>query len=107
MQLTDTDTMTGFFKIVGGTDRSQAATMNLDPGQSTGGPTNSHSASDQWLFVTDGRGEAVIEGERVTLTPGVLYSAYRGRRDPRNLGCREQSPPHDKCLRPARILKIV
>jgi len=39
----------GLFDVVGGTDRSQAATMILDPGATTGGPSNYHEDSDQWL----------------------------------------------------------
>lgn len=92
MQLIDTGSMTGFFDVVGGTDRSQAATMNLDPGQATGGPANSHPTSDQWLFVTDGRGEAVIDGERVTLTPGILVLIEAG--ETHEISAAASSPLH-------------
>jgi hypothetical protein len=47
----------GFFDVVAGTSRSQAATMVLKPGQSTGGDDNVHAGADQWLYVTAGRGE--------------------------------------------------
>ncbi|MFB6192352.1 MAG: cupin domain-containing protein [Haloarculaceae archaeon] len=72
MRLIDTADATGFFDVVGGTERSQAATMTLDPGQSTGGSTNAHAASDQWLYVVSGTGRATIEGETHDLRPGAL-----------------------------------
>ena len=40
-----------FFRIVGETSRSQAATMVLKPGASTGGDDNVHKSADQWLYV--------------------------------------------------------
>ena len=61
-----------FFHLLGGSDRSQAASMVLSPGQSTGGPSNRHPRADQWLFVISGRGEAIIETQQLTLEPGAL-----------------------------------
>lgn len=58
----DTDAATGFFEVVGETDRSKAATMILEPGRTTGGPTNRHPDSDQWLFVVSGGGTVTVEG---------------------------------------------
>ncbi len=72
MEQINTDRATGFFDVVAGTDRSQAATMVLQPGQSTGGPSNYHAASDQWLYVTAGTGEAIIDDETIALEPGDL-----------------------------------
>ena len=72
MERIDLTTATGFFDVVAGTDRSQAATMVLQPGQSTGGPSNAHAASDQWLYVVAGTGAATVEGESVDLRPGTL-----------------------------------
>jgi mannose-6-phosphate isomerase-like protein (cupin superfamily) len=72
MERIDTTDMAGFFDVVAGTERSQAATMVLDPGQSTGGPENAHAASDQWLFVVAGEGTATVAGETVALAPGTL-----------------------------------
>jgi mannose-6-phosphate isomerase-like protein (cupin superfamily) len=60
------------FEILGGTSRSQAATMVLAPGSSTGGPDNQHASSDQWLYVMAGQGEAIVNGDRVVLRPGSL-----------------------------------
>ena len=72
MDLIDTREYDGFFDVVAGTDRSQVATMILEPGQSTGGPDNSHPESDQWLFVVAGQGSATIDGETYSLAPGTL-----------------------------------
>lgn len=78
MQQIDTDSDHGFFNIVAGTDRSQAATMVLDPEQSTGGPTNYHARSDQWLYVKDGRGTATVDGEEIELARGDLLLIEAG-----------------------------
>lgn len=66
------------FHILAGTMRSQAATMILAPGESTGGPDNRHEMSDQWLFVISGRGEAIVNGESVELGPESLLLIEAG-----------------------------
>lgn len=66
------------FEVLATTSRSQAASMVLAPGESTGGPDNRHAASDQWLFVTEGRGSALVEGQRVPLQPGTLLLIEAG-----------------------------
>lgn len=68
----------GFFDIVAGTGRSQAATMTLDPGRSTGGPENRHPDSDQWLYVVSGRGRATVDGEAIEIGPGDLLLIEAG-----------------------------
>lgn len=68
------------FRVLGGTERSQAAAMTLAPGQSTGGPDNHHASSDQWLYVVAGSGEAVVEEERTNLGPGDLVLIAAGER---------------------------
>jgi quercetin dioxygenase-like cupin family protein len=78
MDRIDTTEMAGFFDVVGGTERSQAATMVLDPGQSTGGPGNAHTASDQWLYVVAGEGTATVDGDRVDLAAGTLLLVEPG-----------------------------
>lgn len=78
MRRIDTTAVSGFFDVVGGTERSQAATMVLAPGQSTGGPSNAHAASDQWLYVVSGSGTATIEGESVDLEAGTLVLVEPG-----------------------------
>lgn len=77
MKLTEIDTQGGF-RVLAGTDRSQAATMVLSPGQSTGGPDNRHPQSDQWLFVILGRGKVVVESEERDLEEGSLLLIEAG-----------------------------
>ncbi|GAB3022470.1 cupin domain-containing protein [Natronobiforma cellulositropha] len=74
----DTDETSGFFEVVGETERSKAAVMNLEPGQAVGGPENRHPTSDQWLYVKSGRGTAVVEGESYDLRAGVLVCFEAG-----------------------------
>lgn len=71
MRLVDTDAEPGF-RVHAGTERSQAATMVLEPGERTGGPSNRHEDSDQWLYVSSGSGTAVIDGDEHELAPGTL-----------------------------------
>ncbi len=78
MNRIDVDSVEGFFEVVGGTDRSQAASMTLGPGQTTGGPTNFHAESDQWLFVTDGEGVAIVEDETIEIGTGDLLLIEAG-----------------------------
>lgn len=78
MQQFDTTDADGFFDVVGGTERSQAASMTLGPGWSTGGPRNAHAASDQWLYVVSGTGTATIEGEKYELQTGTLLLIEAG-----------------------------
>ena len=66
------------FRVLGGTDRSQAAAMTLGAGESTGGPDNRHEASDQWLYVVSGSGDATVEGRRVPLAAGDLVLVAAG-----------------------------
>lgn len=78
---------TGFFRVVAGTPRSQAATMVLKPGQATGGDDNVHATSDQWLYVIAGRGRATVEGREVGLDAGHLMLIEAGERhEIRNTG---------------------
>ncbi|MBI4511024.1 MAG: cupin domain-containing protein [Deltaproteobacteria bacterium] len=66
------------FQVVGETARSQAATMVLQPGSSTGGADNRHADADQWLVVISGAGKAIIEGFEVSLTAGSLLLIEAG-----------------------------
>ena len=70
----------GFFKVIAGTERSQVAAMTLPKGESTGGPNNKHTSSDQWLYVISGAGEAVVAGKRWTSRRVASYSSRRARR---------------------------
>jgi mannose-6-phosphate isomerase-like protein (cupin superfamily) len=66
------------FKVLGGTSRSQAATMVLPPHGSTGGDDNRHEESDQWLLVLSGSGQAVVEKHEVPLERGTLLLIEAG-----------------------------
>ena len=52
--------------------------MTLTPGDSTGGPTNKHAKSDQWLYVVAGEGCATVEREPSDLTAGDLVVIEAG-----------------------------
>ena len=64
--------------ILLGDGHSQAAQMTLAPGETEGGPDNTHQGADQWLFVVAGTGVAVVEGDRVALRQGTLLLIQRG-----------------------------
>lgn len=75
------------FHVVAGNNQSQSAVLVLAPGDSTGGPDNRHERGDQWLYVVAGKGEAIVEGERRALRPGLLLLIERGETpEIRNLG---------------------
>ncbi|MDG5775892.1 cupin domain-containing protein [Haloarculaceae archaeon H-GB2-1] len=69
---------TEWFELVLENERGQAASMTLEIDESTGGPENRHPDSVQWLYVVDGTGEAIVEGEPVPLSPGELVLIERG-----------------------------
>jgi mannose-6-phosphate isomerase-like protein (cupin superfamily) len=66
------------FRVVAGSERSQAAEMALPPGGSTGGPDNRHDASDQWVLVLSGSGTAIVDGTEYELSPGTLLLIEAG-----------------------------
>jgi len=66
------------FKVVAGTERSQAAIMVLNAGQTTGGTDNRHEYSDQWLYVISGYGRAVVEGVEFELKKGSFLLIEKG-----------------------------
>jgi mannose-6-phosphate isomerase-like protein (cupin superfamily) len=87
MKTVRADEAKGFFRVVAGTPRSQAATMVLKPGQSTGGDDNVHAGADQWLYVIAGRGKATVEGREIGLETGHLLLIEAGERhEIRNTG---------------------
>ena len=57
--------------------RAQAATMSLTPGASEGGPGNRHRGADQWLYVIEGRGRAIVNGRSFALEPGTMLLIER------------------------------
>jgi mannose-6-phosphate isomerase-like protein (cupin superfamily) len=61
--------------------------MVLQPGSGEGGPDNRHARADQWLFVTDGTGVAIINGRKIALRAGKLLLIEAGdRHELRNTG---------------------
>ncbi|OFX13696.1 MAG: cupin [Armatimonadetes bacterium RBG_19FT_COMBO_69_19] len=67
-----------FFRIVAATARSQAATMVLKPGDTTGGEDNEHPESDQWLYVVSGSGQATVKARKVPIEAGSLLLIEAG-----------------------------
>lgn len=75
------------FRVGVGNERSQIAVMVLGPGETEGGPDNSHRGADQWLVVLDGEGEATIETTCIPLKAGVALLIEKGERhEIRNTG---------------------
>lgn len=75
------------FRVAFNVREAQAAEMVIAPGGSEGGPDNRHRGADQWLYIVDGSGEAIVEGERVPLAPGTLLVIEKGERhEVRNTG---------------------
>lgn len=66
------------FQILAETERSQAASMVLEPGEATGGPDNRHADSDQWMFVLSGKGHAKVGDQEVDLEEGDLLMIEAG-----------------------------
>lgn len=71
-------TFEGEFGVIAGNGHSQAAVMVLAPDESTGGPSNRHRGSDQWLYVAGGEGSATVDGQVHVLRPGTLLLIERG-----------------------------
>jgi mannose-6-phosphate isomerase-like protein (cupin superfamily) len=55
------------FRLSVGNARSQAAVMVPPAGGKEGGPGNNHRGADQWLFVVEGTGAAIINGHKTSL----------------------------------------
>lgn len=66
------------FRVAIGNEKSQAAEMVLAPGDSEGGDDNNHRGADQWLFVTEGKGVAILRKKRIALTKGSLLLIEKG-----------------------------
>jgi mannose-6-phosphate isomerase-like protein (cupin superfamily) len=79
------------FRVAFEVRRAQCAEMVVPPGGSEGGQDNRHRGADQWLYVVDGRGLAVVEVDgrrrRVPLEPGRLLVIEKNERhEVRNTG---------------------
>ncbi|MCC4602398.1 cupin domain-containing protein [Xanthomonas campestris pv. badrii] len=71
-------TLTEAFKVLFSLHQVQAAEMVIAPGQSEGGPDNRHRAADQWVYVVDGDGMAIVDGQSHPLQGGSLLAIERG-----------------------------
>lgn len=65
------------FRIAIGNERSQAAEMVIPPGDCEGSPHNRHRGADQWLYVVEGAGVAIVNGRRYPLRPGTIVLIER------------------------------
>jgi mannose-6-phosphate isomerase-like protein (cupin superfamily) len=75
------------FRVAFTVREGQAAEMTIAPGDSEGGPDNRHRGADQWLFVVDGEGTAIVEGQSHPLRTGSLLVIEHGERhEVRNTG---------------------
>jgi mannose-6-phosphate isomerase-like protein (cupin superfamily) len=75
------------FRLSVGNARSQAAVMVLPAGGQEGGPDNNHRGADQWLFVVEGTGTAIINGHKKVLKAGTVVLIEAGdRHEIRNTG---------------------
>jgi mannose-6-phosphate isomerase-like protein (cupin superfamily) len=79
--------LTEGFRVAFSNARAEAAEMVIAPGDHEGGPENSHRGADQWLFVIDGSGLAIVEGKRRVLKTGSLLLIEKGEKhEIRNTG---------------------
>ena len=75
------------FRLSIANGRSQSAVMVLAPGGKEGGPDNFHRGADQWLYVVEGTGAAIINGHRKSLKAGTILLIEAGdRQEIRNTG---------------------
>jgi uncharacterized cupin superfamily protein len=66
------------FRVAFGNKRAQVAEMVLAPGDSEGDPKNKHKGSDQWLYIVEGRGVAIVNGRKYQLREGVIMQIEKG-----------------------------
>ena len=66
------------FKVLASTRAAQAAVMVLEPGVTTGEPSNEHPRSEQWLYVISGTGRALVGRRRTALRKGSLLLIEKG-----------------------------
>ena len=75
------------FEVQFGNDKAQAAVMTLAPGGKEGDADNRHRGADQWLYVVDGEGEAIVDSRSHPLRKGSLLLIEHGERhEIRNTG---------------------
>ena len=65
-----------FRRVVITGNKIQVVVMTIQPGEEIGAET--HEGHDQVLFFVDGEGEAVLDGERSTVSAGDLSFVHAG-----------------------------
>jgi mannose-6-phosphate isomerase-like protein (cupin superfamily) len=79
MQHLKTTPRQALFKVLTRTRSTQAATMTLQPGQSSSDkPENEHPKSEQWLFVLSGTGRATVSRCTITIRANSLLLIEKG-----------------------------
>jgi mannose-6-phosphate isomerase-like protein (cupin superfamily) len=68
------------FRLSIANSKSQAAVMVLPVGGKEGGSDNLHQGADQWLFVVDGSGIAIVNGRKKALKAGTIVLLEAGDR---------------------------
>jgi mannose-6-phosphate isomerase-like protein (cupin superfamily) len=75
------------FRLSVGNAKSQAAVMVLAVGGMEGDADNFHRGADQWLYVIEGSGTAIINGHKTKLKAGTIVLIEAGdRHEIRNTG---------------------
>jgi mannose-6-phosphate isomerase-like protein (cupin superfamily) len=75
------------FRLSVSNAKSQGAVMVLAVGGKEGGPDNFHRGADQWLYVVEGSGIAIINGHKTALKAGTIVLIEAGdRHEIRNTG---------------------
>src|SRR5213075_108880 len=75
------------FRVHPGSARSQAAEMVIGPGDAEGDPRNRHRGADQWLFVVEGRGSALVKNRRYRqVTGSLIFIEHSERHEIKNTG---------------------
>jgi mannose-6-phosphate isomerase-like protein (cupin superfamily) len=75
------------FRLSVSNAKSQGAVMVLAIGGKEGGPDNFHRGADQWLYVVEGSGIAIINGHKTSLKTGTMILIEAGdRHEIRNTG---------------------
>ena len=66
------------FRLSIANSKSQGAVMVLAPGAKEGGADNFHRGADQWLYVVEGTGAAIINGRKKALKAGTMLLIEAG-----------------------------
>src|SRR2546423_1128468 len=91
MRHTNTSNIRSFFKVLTSTASAQVAMMTLRPGQSSSEePENEHPKCEQWLFVIEGSGQAIVSERKVTLKKGSLLLIEKNEKH--QISCEGKAP---------------